>query len=298
MLLAGGRILKLLRFYMEAWEEQRLAAAILWHVVSRHRHQEWPEWEALERLWRWLVLRPRGGIPLSLLSITGFVVLMAILGAFATILIASWPISVSDNKLSAFGTLGQMVAAIATLIVAWNAHTITVGRPEILLTMPKRVRVEFGRITVLYIQPTFTVSNVSNRAENIIDMSLEVTDTRTGDKRCFSWQHMARFRWDSAIKDEVYDGMVSDAIPLLVAANTPQLPLAGFHGEGDWHTWFEPDVPYYLTLSAQRSSGRKPLRGTVELRMSAQALDELRKHIEDEWHWTFEVAFVAQRQDR
>ena len=227
-----------------------------------------------------------------------FALLVLFFVASIVILIFQWPISIDLNKLSVFGTLGQMMAALIALGVAWSTFFITVRKPRITLALPKKVRFEIARQnTTFYIQPTFSISNVTTRADVITDMWLEVRpiDGSTGGhhdlppkEQCFKfiWQYIAKFKWDPKLKDEVFDDIISDAVPLPVTLINPQAPMACFvRLKSD--KWWQAGASYYLTLYAQSTLRKKPLQASVKVKLGEKEIRELEDHISEEWNWVF-----------
>jgi hypothetical protein len=227
--------------------------------------------------------------------------------ASIVILIFQWPISMDLNKLSVFGTLGQTIAALVALGIAWSTFFITVRKPRMTLTLPKKVRLEIApQNTTFYIQPTFSISNVTTRADIITDMWLEVRpiDGSMGRHHDlphkeqyfkFIWQYVVKFEWDYKSKDEMFGGIISDAVPLPVTLSNPQAPLACFvRLKSD--KWWQADASYYLTLYAQSALRKKPLQASVKVKLGEKEIRELEDNISEEWNWVFYTTPITPRQ--
>lgn len=215
------------------------------------------------------------------------------------ILIFQWPITMDANKLSVFGSLGQMIATLVTLGVAWSAFYITVRKPRTTLTLPNKVRLELApKHTAFYIQPTFSVSNVTNRADVITDMWLEVRPigANTGGhhdlpkEQCieFGWRYNVKFAFSKRLKDEVFEDVISDNVPLAVTLTGPQAPQACFvRSKSD--KWWQAGASYYLTLYAQSALQKKPLQATVKVELKEDKIRKLEDHISDQWYDVFYI---------
>lgn len=227
-----------------------------------------------------------------------FALLVLFFVAIIVILIFHWPIAMDPNMLSDIGILVQMIVALAALGIAGGTFFITVRGPRIALTLPSKVRLELGqKHSAFYIQPTFSVSNLTTRADIITTMWLEVRliDGRTSKHhnlppkgQCveFFWQYIAKFKWDKNLKDEVFDDIISDSVPLPVTPASPQAPMACFvRLKSD--RWWQPGASYYLTIYAQAASRKKPLQASVKVLLGEEEIKELEKHRSEEWNWIF-----------
>jgi len=215
------------------------------------------------------------------------------------ILIFQWPITLDPNKLSIFGTLGQMIATLVTLGVAWSAFYITVRKPRTTLTLPNKVRLELApKHTAFYIQPTFSISNVTNRADVITNMWLEVrpggvsTSRQSGlpKEQCleFVWRYIVKFAFSKGLKDEVFEDYISDNVPLPVTLTSPQAPQACFVRLAT-DPWWQAGASYNLTVYAQSALQKRPLHATAKVELVKDKMEKLQAHISEQWYDIFDI---------
>src|SRR5205823_5268508 len=153
------------------------------------------------------------------------------------------------------------------------------------------------RHTAFYIQPTFSIRNITTRADVITNMWLEVQrihpdrsqDHNVPPKRQslkFFWQYITKFKWDNKSRDEAFDTIISDSVPLPVAFASPQSPMACFVRHAS-DTWWQADASYKITLYAQSALSKKPLYASVRVKLEKSKIRELESHISEEWYQVF-----------
>jgi hypothetical protein len=164
-----------------------------------------------------------------------------------------------------------MVTAIASLLLSLYTLVITTSQPNLLLIMPKQVRITQGGNSgpLLYLQPTFISSGLSEQAEVITDIRVRVGAMESGSEEiAFVWDEQGEWMVDpnSMLFNWVFTG---DAGPFLVSARNAEAFTGLFIGPREWI--FEPGR-YRITLTADRITNAQPLVADVEVVLAAEEL--------------------------
>jgi hypothetical protein len=182
--------------------------------------------------------------------------------------------------LTVFGTVVQAAAGVYTVELAFQAFSIDTKEPELEISSPNMLRVEFSELYMnVFAQPTFIVTNPTKKLVIIKKMCMEIQDSevpispyKTFEKACrnnnnnsrmiLEWTHIAKFGWDNDRDIGVYEGRVSDSLPLPVGISSPQTPMAGFYGDPKNKGKWESERCYRATIYALKSPEDKQLLQT------------------------------------
>jgi hypothetical protein len=154
------------------------------------------------------------------------------------------------------------------------------SEPDVLITLPPtlRIRQEFQRMWVS-LQPVFSVTQKTDRAEIITNMEIEIRSAEGA--RAFSpislmWWETGNWV-DKADRTEWV--FKADPSPLMVTHDYPQFPAVTFKAEREWL----PVGRYDLVLVTRRG-GKEPVRSAVAC-LSVEEKDSpfLRKTQSGEW---------------
>ena len=175
----------------------------------------------------------------------------------------------------AFLTLSWVPLAGATLSLILSVASIIVStrEPAVLLILPDLVRVAQGEdfgYAYMYLQPTFVSTGQNDRVEVIRDITVFVEPAGGGERITFEWAERLELVLNED-RELDYD-YAGDAVPLLVSPRQAQAPLGSFQGPDGWY--FEAGT-YEITVEAPRVVASTPLRGSMEITFSQDAVETL-----------------------
>jgi hypothetical protein len=178
---------------------------------------------------------------------------------------------VSRDWLIVFGTVVQAGTGAFAAGLAFAAFSIDTNKPTLEISSPNVLRVEFSELYMnVFAQPTFIVTNPTKKLVIIKTMCMEIqyseapiSPYKTFKKACrnnnnksimtLEWTHIAKFGWDNERDIGIYEGRVSDALPLPVSISSPQTPMAGFYGDPKNKEIWESERCYRATIYALKS---------------------------------------------
>jgi hypothetical protein len=189
--------------------------------------------------------------------------------------------SSSTSRPSLFSNVPQwlslwvpIVTAIISLAISLYTLAVTTVEPEVLLIMPDQVRISQGAQSgpLLYVQPVFISTGLSERTEVITGIRLQVEavdQSRSGVE--FVWDEQGTWAVDPSTQNFnwVFAG---DPGPFLVSPKNAQFFMGLFIGPSDW--LFEPGT-YRITMIADRITNSRSLNAGIEISLSAEDLDYL-----------------------
>jgi hypothetical protein len=165
-----------------------------------------------------------------------------------------------------------IVTSLVSLIISLGGIFIATRQPELLLVMPDQIRVaQGGQAPYTYLQPTFVGVGLNERAEVILDMTLQVSSLNGGTPVEFYWDEQGTWSYDAG-SQELSWTYIADAAPLLVSRQTPQLPTGLFIGPPGWA--FE-EGRYRITLVVQRAINSRPLQRSIVVEFSQQEIETM-----------------------
>jgi hypothetical protein len=199
-------------------------------------------------------------------------------------------VGTSPNKLEKLRPKRETVAVVISVLalgVSVFSIYLTTKPPEVLLQMPKKVRVmqaTRNNEAEVYLQPSFINTGQNARGEVIDNIKLSVTYLPAGEseERKYVWFGTESYgEWD--FTKEEYDleyfhegsySIISDPEPLVLSPATTEAPVVFFEAERTFR--FEPGT-YQLTISASRASKSEAdlLRKTINIELDQGYIDLL-----------------------
>ncbi|QRN97815.1 hypothetical protein JRI60_01645 [Archangium violaceum] len=176
----------------------------------------------------------------------------------------------------------QTVGAVAALILSLHNLFTLHRRPPVRLSLPHLVRIAQGpREVWLYLQPTFTITSKTEQLEVISGMELKVGRVGMPPEqwKVFVWNETGEWVYDPEDQDLTWK-FLADPTPLIVSQSQPQSPIGLFIAE---RLQFEPG-DYEATLTAHRTTTKKPLEAHFCLRFSEPDILALRQGGQWKWH--------------
>lgn len=160
-----------------------------------------------------------------------------------------------------------LVASLVSLVLSIGSIVIATRDPAVVVLIPDQIRFVQGEglgLAYAYFQPTFVSTGNNERVEVIREMRLIVTPLDGGEPAQFAWDEVGAF--DFATDDDSLDyRYVGDAVPLLVAPDSAENPLALFEGPDGW---LLEAGRHRIELVADRVVAADPLRATFEIELS------------------------------
>jgi hypothetical protein len=168
-----------------------------------------------------------------------------------------------------------LVASLTSLVLSISSIIISTRDPSVRLLLPDQIRFVQGEglgFAYAYLQPTFVSTGENDRVEVFRDMRLEVTPLAGGEEAAtFGWDEVGRLVFDPADDSLTYQ-YLADAVPLLVAPDSAENPLALFQGPRGW--FLEPGG-YRIELVADRVVASADLRASFEITLTESDVDFL-----------------------
>ncbi len=168
----------------------------------------------------------------------------------------------------------SLVTAVVSLIISLYTFAITTYEPELLLMMPNQVRLAQGGQggAVLYIQPMFISTGMSERVEVITGIRLQVEPINQSFQGIeFVWDEQGE--WVPEPGNQNFNWVFTgDSAPFLVSPKNAQYFTGLFIGPDNW--LFEPGA-YRITMIADRITNSQPLNASIEVLLSAENIDYL-----------------------
>lgn len=166
----------------------------------------------------------------------------------------------------------SIITAVVSLAISLYTLIVTTYEPELLLIMPNQVRIAQGGNSgpYLYLQPTFVSTGLSERAEVIRWIQVEVARVDgTGETIEFAWDEQGQ--WVNDPETMFFNWVfTADAGPFLVSARNAQHSMGLFIGPRDWR--FEAGR-YRITLTAERITVADPLVKSVEVELAEDEVE-------------------------
>jgi hypothetical protein len=161
--------------------------------------------------------------------------------------------------------------ALISLAISLYTLVITTNEPEVTLMMPNQVRITQGGNSgpLLYLQPMFISTGLSERVEVVTEIRMEVAATKgTTSPTQFVWDEMGQ--WVADPNTMMFNWtFTGDAGPFLVSAREAQFFTGLFIGPRDW--FFEAGT-YEVTVTADRISGAQQLVGSVRVTLNEEQI--------------------------
>jgi hypothetical protein len=167
-----------------------------------------------------------------------------------------------------------LVASLTSLVLSISSIVIATRDPSVAILVPDQIRfVQGERIgyAYAYLQPTFLSTGANDRVEVIRDMRLEITPASGGDTMTFAWDEVGRLDFDPA-DDSLTYVYLADAVPLLIAPDAAENPLALFQGPAG--SYLESGT-YRVELVAERVVADDDLRSAFEITLTQADVDFL-----------------------
>jgi hypothetical protein len=164
-----------------------------------------------------------------------------------------------------------LVASLTSLMLSIGSIIIATRDPAVRLILPDQIRFVQGErigFAYAYLQPTFVSTGENDRVEVIRDMRLVLTPSDGGAPVEFAWDEVGRLEFDAADDSLTYE-YLADPVPLLVAPDAAENPLALFQGPDGW--FLEPG-DYEVELIATRVVASDGLRATFELTITEEQI--------------------------
>lgn len=163
------------------------------------------------------------------------------------------------------------ITAVVSLAISLYTLVITTYEPEVLLIMPNQVRITQGGQSgpLLYVQPVFISTGLSDRIEVITGLRVQVEPTSGSSEGAdFVWDEQGSWVVDPNTQyfNWVFTG---DSGPFLVSAENAQDFTGLFIGPREW--LFEPGS-YRITVIAERITTSQPLQASVEVELGEEQL--------------------------
>lgn len=166
------------------------------------------------------------------------------------------------------------LTALISLAISLYTLVITTHEPQLQLIMPNQIRIAQGGDSgpLLYVQPMFISTGLSDRVEVVTDIRLQVEAIgREGAPVDFVWDERGEWVVDP---NTMYFNWVftGDSGPFLVSARDAQFFTALFIGPRDW--LFGPGN-YRISVTAERITVKQPLAASIEVQLSQEQVDFL-----------------------
>lgn len=158
-------------------------------------------------------------------------------------------------------------ASLTSLVLSIGSIIIATREPSVGVIVPEQIRfVQGERIgsAYAYLQPTFVSTGGNDRVEVIRDMELTLTPADGGESATFTWDEVGQLTFDPEDDSLTYEYLADD-VPLLVAPDSVENPLALFQGPSGW---FLEAGTYEIELEATRVVASSPIRVTFEVIVS------------------------------
>lgn len=167
-------------------------------------------------------------------------------------------------------TILPVGVSLVSLVISVYGVLLTRHAPQVVMTMPDRVRVvQEGNVAFLYLQPRFVNTGDNQRNEVITGLVADVQPAAGGEPATFTWDEQGAWLFDHASRSLTWQ-FVSDPGPLVVSPNSPQLPICLFMSAPGW-AW-QPGA-YRVTVTAPRAIQHGPLRAQLEFTLDRQTVD-------------------------
>jgi hypothetical protein len=167
-----------------------------------------------------------------------------------------------------------LVASLTSLVLSISSIIIATRDPSVAILVPDQIRFVQGErigFAYAYLQPTFLSTGANDRVEVIADMRLEITPASGGDTMTFAWDEVGRLDFDPA-DDSLTYVYLADAVPLLIAPDAAENPLALFQGPAG--SYLESGT-YRVELVAERVVADDDLRSAFEITLTQADVDFL-----------------------
>lgn len=167
-----------------------------------------------------------------------------------------------------------LVASLTSLVLSISSIIISTRDPAVTILVPDQIRFVQGErigFAYAYLQATFVSTGENDRVEVIREMRLELTPLAGGDAATFGWDEVGQLTFDADDGSLTYE-YLADAVPLLVAPDSAENPLALFQGPPGW--FLEPG-DYRVELVAGRVVASAALRATFEITLTDEDVDFL-----------------------
>ncbi len=166
-----------------------------------------------------------------------------------------------------------LVASLTSLVLAIGSIIIATREPAVSVLVPDQIRFvqsEGIGYAYAYLQPTFVSTGDNDRIEVISDMRLKLTPV-DGEGATFVWDEVGQLTFDAS-DDSLTYSYVADNVPLLVAPDSVENPLALFQGPDGWYL----DAgTYRVELEATRVVASSPIRVSFEVTISDDDIEFL-----------------------
>jgi hypothetical protein len=167
-------------------------------------------------------------------------------------------------------TILPVGVALVSLVISLYSLLLTHHPPEVVMTMPDRVRVvQEGNVAYLYLQPRFVNTGDNQRNEIISGLVAEVQPVAGGEPATFVWDEQGAWLFDHASRSLTWQ-FVADPGPLVVGPNDPQLPICLFLSAPGW--MWQPGG-YRVIVTAERTIHDEPLRARLEFALDQDTVD-------------------------
>jgi hypothetical protein len=167
-----------------------------------------------------------------------------------------------------------LVASLTSLVLSISSIIISTRDPAVTILVPDQIRFVQGErigFAYAYLQATFVSTGENDRVEVIRDMRLEVTPVAGGEPATFGWDEVGQLTFDADDGSLTYE-YLADAVPLLVAPDSAENPLALFQGPDGW---FLEAGDYRVELVAERVVASAALRASFEISLTDDDVDFL-----------------------
>jgi hypothetical protein len=167
-----------------------------------------------------------------------------------------------------------LVASLTSLVLSISSIIISTRDPAVTILVPDQIRFVQGErigFAYAYLQPTFVSRGENDRVEVIRDMHLELTPAGGGDTVTFAWDEVGQLTFDPEDESLTYE-YLADAVPLLIAPDSAENPLALFQGPAG--SFLEAGT-YRVVLVARRVVAQGELRSDFELTLTEADVDFL-----------------------
>lgn len=165
-------------------------------------------------------------------------------------------------------------ASLTSLVLSIGSIIIATREPSVSVIVPEQIRfVQGERIgsAYAYLQPTFVSTGENDRVEVIRDMELTLTPADGGEAATFTWDEVGQLAFDPEDDSLTYEYLADD-VPLLVAPDSVENPLALFQGPDGW---FLAAGTYEAELEASRVVASSPIRVSFEVVVSDDDIEFL-----------------------
>lgn len=180
---------------------------------------------------------------------------------------------VSSPRFDPLTKIATVLIALVSLFVSMSTLII---RPSVEMNLPPGARVGMNSLkqAEIVVQPTFVNTGRSTRVEVIKDIKVEIKPEQSETPAEFTTVQYAKFgtAQDPDLQSKGFilsQEWASDAIPLVIAPNTPQLPFVRCVAPEEWA--FE-EGSYLVTVTAQRSVRGDTLREEAKLTLNEEQI--------------------------